>query len=112
MDKRAFKRVPVDLQARLLYGNIIYTGNVTDLSENGMFISTKMNFPVESVILTVVLLDNDTLNIPVKIKRVVRPENHGSPKTGSGLGVEIYEVHQDYLDYVTSCKAPQDSAEN
>ncbi len=107
MEKRAFKRLSVDLQARVLFGNIIYTGKVSDLSENGMFINTKINFPLETLLLTVVLLENETLNIPVKIKRVVKATEHTGNNSRSGLGVKIQGPQQDYLDYVQSCNSPE-----
>ena len=49
MEKRAYSRIPANLDARVLYGNLIYSGKVTDISEAGMFINTKVSFPVNAV---------------------------------------------------------------
>ncbi|MBI4683480.1 MAG: PilZ domain-containing protein, partial [Nitrospirae bacterium] len=56
VEKRACERYPANLQARLFFGNMIYSGMVTNLSKNGMFVSTKVRFPVNSEFMMVVLL--------------------------------------------------------
>ncbi len=98
-EKRAYRRMPANLQARLFYGNLIYTGTVTNLSENGMFISTKVKFPVNSVFIMLVLVNDHALKIPIKVRRMVAPENNYCPDCG--MGVELVNVPQNYLDYVT-----------
>ena len=103
-EKRAFRRIPADLQARVLYGNLIYSGKVTDISENGMFINTKMNFPVNSVFLMVILVNDTVVKVPIKVKRSVRLENEDSGNS-SGIGVELVNTPKNYLDYVSTCKA-------
>ena len=104
-EKRANNRIPSNLQARILYGNLIYTGRIKNLSENGMFIRTKVNFPVNSVFLLLVLVNEYVMKVPIKVKRIVRPENSISKRTDQGMGVELVMVSNDYLDYVKSCKA-------
>lgn len=104
MEKRAFERLPVNLQARLFYGNIIYTGEVSNISEGGMFIRTRINFPVDSLLLTVLLLVDDTLKIPVKVKRTAS-SNNNPDKHIEGIGVEVFEPQEDFLDYIGKCRA-------
>lgn len=104
-EKRAYRRIPANLQARVLYGNLIYSGKVTDISENGMFISTKMNFPVNVVFLLVVMVNDSVIKVPIKVKRTVRFEKDYSGDGSSGIGVELVNTPQNYLDYVSSCKA-------
>ncbi len=98
-EKRACRRIPANLQARLFYGNMIYTGTVTNLSENGMFISTKVKFPVNSVFIMLMLINKHALKIPIKVRRTVSPENDYYPDYG--MGVELVNAPQNYLDYVT-----------
>jgi Tfp pilus assembly protein PilZ len=105
MEKRAYRRVPANLQARVLYGNLIYSGKVTDISENGMFINTKVNFPVNAVFILIVLVNDCVTKIPIKVKRTVKSENKHSDNTACGIGVELVNAPQNYLDYVKSCKA-------
>lgn len=104
MEKRAFERLPVNLQARLFYGNIIYTGEVADISEGGMFIRTRINFPVDSLILTVILLVDDTLKVPVKVRRTAS-SNNDPDKHMDGVGVEVFEPQQNFLNYIGKCRA-------
>jgi Tfp pilus assembly protein PilZ len=104
MEKRAFQRFPVKLQSRLFYGNMIYTGIVTNLSENGMFISTKVNFPVDSVFIAIILLDANTISVPIKIRRTVRAEQ-STGNGESGLGVGLLNTSKAYLDFVSKTMA-------
>ncbi len=105
MEKRAYRRVPADLQARVLYGNLIYSGKVTDISENGMFINTKVTFPVNAVFLLMVLVNDCVMKIPIKVKRLVKSGEDYSGEDRCGMGVELVKTPQHYLDYVSSCKA-------
>lgn len=100
MEKRTFQRLPVNLQSRLFYGNMIYTGIVTNLSENGMFISTKVSFPVDSVFIAIILLDTHTISIPIKIRRTVRTAEQLTHTEESGIGVGLLNTSKDYLDFV------------
>jgi hypothetical protein len=104
MEKRAFERLPVNLQARLFYGNMVYSGTVTNLSENGMFISTKMGFAVESVFVIVVRPGENSLMVPIRVRRTVKSKYYFDSDVESGMGVEVFNAPQDYLDYVGSCK--------
>ncbi|HBH61361.1 MAG TPA: hypothetical protein DDX85_06420 [Nitrospiraceae bacterium] len=105
MEKRAFQRLSVNLQSRLFYGNMVYTGIVTNISENGMFISTKMSFPVDSVFIAIILLDTQTLSIPVKIRRTVKAAEHSSLNEDCGIGVGLLNTSKEYLDLVSKTKA-------
>ena len=40
-EKRAFKRVPVNIDARFFCTNMFYSGKISNLSETGMFIITE-----------------------------------------------------------------------
>ncbi len=102
-EKRACRRIHANLQARLFYGNLIYTGTVTNLSEKGMFIRTKVQFPVNSVCITLVLVNEQVVKIPVKVKRTAAPESEYS--TDCGIGVELVNAPQNYLDYVSASQA-------
>ncbi len=112
MEKRFFERLPVNLQARMFFGNMIYSVKVTDISESGMFIDTKINFPVNSIILTLLLFDNDTLKIPVTIKRIEKSDNGLHENSRRGLGSEVYLNKQEYIDFVSKCKKSLISSSN
>jgi len=105
MEKRAFQRLPVNLQSRLFYGNMVYTGTITNLSENGMFISTKMSFPIDAVFIAVILLDDHTLSIPIRIRRTVRAAEQSTDTEDCGIGVGLLNPSKEYLDFVSDTRA-------
>lgn len=105
MEKRTFQRLPVNLQSRLFYGNMVYTGIVTNLSENGMFISTKVSFPVDSVFIAIILPDTHTISIPIKIKRTVKEVDQLTGNGNSGIGVSLLNPSKQYLDLVVKTRA-------
>ena len=105
MEKRVSERMPSNFNARLFYGNMVYTGVVTNLSEKGMFISTKRNFPVKSVFVTAILVDDDSINIPVKIRRNGKSGSPSGYSDDYGMGVELLETSQEYLELVSSYKS-------
>lgn len=102
MERRAFKRIPVDIQARLFFGNLVYTGIVTNLSGKGMFIRTRMNFPNDSVLVTSIIINQDTLKLPIRIRRTVKSGNNNVHLDKSGIGVELLNPPGEYKRFVDS----------
>ena len=105
LEKRAFERFPANLQARLFFGNMIYSGMVTNLSKNGMFVSTKVKFPVNTEFMMVVLLNNRTLKMSIKVRRAINKEGYFHSEMDSGIGIELLDTPQNYLDYVGTRKS-------
>ncbi len=96
MDRRASKRIYGKLRVRFFYDDTMYTGIISNLSENGMYIELdtclyfyKSNFNVQ------LMLTNESLDIPVKISRVA--DKHGFYY---GMGVELLDPPKQYLDFV------------
>jgi hypothetical protein len=87
MERRAFERIPTFFSAKLLYGNSLQYGYVTNLSKSGICIITDVYFPSDSDLeILIPLSDEDTLKFPVKFKRAVG----------------ILNPPQKYLDFVDS----------
>ncbi len=84
---------------------MIYSGTVTNLSKNGMFVRTNVHFPVSAEIMMVVLLNDHAVKIPIKIKRAVKETNNLNPGVQSGIGVELLETPQQYIKFVSRCKS-------
>jgi hypothetical protein len=94
MKKRAFERVPVNLESRCF--DIDDFGTVTDLSENGMFISSKkISFPLESTFEVSVKLNTEQLHLPVKVSRITKSNGYYD-----GIGVELLNCSNNYLKLV------------
>jgi len=103
MEQREHERMSALMQARIFYGNMVYTGTVTNLSEDGMFIDTSLHFPVDSVFDTVVLQNGHTVIIPVRVKRTVA--SFSQDIEAEGIGVEVVTPPQNYLEFVGKCKS-------
>lgn len=96
MARRATWRIPIQLNVRLIMGGKVSTGTVKNLSENGMFISAdETDFDKDSECFISIPVDNETLNVPGKLVRIIRENNsHG------GIGVELMDPPKKYLDFV------------
>ena len=99
MDKRAFKRIPAIIECHCC--NIVCFGTITDLSENGMFIkSEKISLPLESEFEVCIPLKEEVLNVRVKVNRITKSSGHYD-----GIGVELLNLPQKYLEFVDRLKA-------
>lgn len=105
-DKREFRRLETELQISLFYGNLVYSGMVTNLSESGMFIKTKRQPPVDTMFVTSLMIDNEPIQVPVQITRAVNPVN-AQPAVESGVGVHILRSSKDYLSFLGKHKYQQ-----
>jgi len=92
-EKRSSKRFPLNLNSNFICSNRDYTGTVTNISETGMFISSRdMSFPNEAKFEVQLDINNECLNLPVKMCRLTI-----SPDLDDGMGVEILNPPQNYL---------------
>ena len=98
IEKRAFDRIPVNLE---FHGfNMYYFGTVTNLSEEGMFIrSQKINFPLDVQFEVSIPLKHETLNVPVKVKRVTKSIGYYD-----GIGVELMKQPYKYIKLIRRLK--------
>ena len=97
--RRAFERIPSSLEFHSL--NVDYFGVVTDLSENGMFIqSQKISFPFKLKFEIMIPLNEDMINVPVKVARVTK-----SKKFYDGIGVELLKPTKNYLQLVRKLRS-------
>jgi hypothetical protein len=97
MEKRAFERIPLNLHINHICDDLLHTGTITNCSEKGMYISTKVIFPCDPQFEILIPLKKDVLKVFVKITRL--------EKTGDvydGMGVELLNPPQNYLDFVNS----------
>ena len=104
MEKRKRKRKLVRLKVRLFWGNTAYPGIVTSISEKGMFISTKMSPPSDSVLEVVLNIQDMHLKVPVNVKYEMRIDVTVDSVEKSGIGVEFLDVPPQYLDYFKNLK--------
>ena len=110
MERRSYERVPVPsrVQVKFLLGNMIYPGVITNISENGMFIGTKLTFPVGTEVdIALVLPSEDVLRLPVRVRRTMKTDAFYEYEYNdhNGLGVEVLSVPLNYLRFVSDLKA-------
>lgn len=99
MQKRTFERIPSDVQANFFCGNTIFSGTVMNLSENGMFIQTRMCFPLDSRLEILIPLKEEVLKVPIKVTRLAKTDEFYD-----GMGVEVLSSFQKYLEFVNCFK--------
>ena len=105
MEKRGFNRLPVKYQARLYWGNKVYPGIVGNFSEKGMFIRTMMSPPFDAVIEVVIDLSKGFIKFPSNVRWSVQVNSLDNAGKEHIMGVELMDVHSDYLDFIKSLKS-------
>ncbi len=105
MQKREFERITANIDINFFCCNTDYSGTVTNLSENGMFISMqKMLFPFESEFKVLIPYKKKVLNILVKISRITKSEDFFD-----GVGVKLLSPPIQYLELVNELRLDQNS---
>lgn len=102
MEKRTFERVPVKLSARLVYNETSYPGVVMNLSNKGVFISTRLRVPEGSVIEIDMPLRNKVLIAPFKVKRSISSPDFREYNELNGLGCEVMNASSCFEEYLKS----------
>ena len=103
-ERRAYERIPTRMEARFFCGNRYYSGKITDISEQGMFINTALRLPVDSSIEIMMLINDQVTRVPVKVKRTVESTYRSDNFSSGGMGVELMKSPTEYLGYVSSLK--------
>jgi hypothetical protein len=110
MEKRACKRIPVNIELRFYCWNSLswkklYPGTITDISEKGMFISTENTcFPCDSLLeIFISFIKEKVLYIPaynssIMWRRMLPDDSF------DGMGIELSNPSQDYLEFVNSLR--------
>jgi len=96
MARRATWRIPTNINARLHCCNNGCSRTVTNLSENGMSVSTnEMCSPIDSQFEIIIPLKEETLHVAVKLIRSVKTDSDSN-----GIGVELLNPSQKYINFV------------
>jgi hypothetical protein len=104
MERRTFERLHAKLQAKLFYRGNTYTGTVSNLSENGMFICARISIPVDSMFPIVLMQNGQSFKIDVRVRRAVKTYGHHIDTEEPGIGVMLLNPPQDYLEFVGKCR--------
>ena len=99
MKRRVVERVPASINVRLLNSETESLGTVKNLSEKGMFINTELSFPIEQQLEILFFLNKKVLHLPVNIRSLNK-----SGEIYNGIGVELIDPPQDYIEFVSSLR--------
>lgn len=99
MEKRRDKRVPSHIEATFFFGNTVCPGTVTNISEYGMCVDTRMFLPFDAHSEILISLKNEALNIPVSVKRVVMTDSFYDT-----MGLEVLNPTREYLELIENLK--------
>jgi len=96
MDKRAYKRVPVYLNANFSCCSLLYYGTVTNISERGMRIRTKKAcFPFDlKFVVSLTVNSGIKMRIPVNLRWMTTSDEE------DGIGVELQNPSESYLKLI------------
>jgi hypothetical protein len=99
MEKKTREKIPVNLHVSFLYDKSKHTGIVTNLSNNYMYIKTKMCFYFKTKLKVFITLDDEMVEVLVKVNQLEK-------KNGfyDGMGVKLLGRPKKYLKYVDSLK--------
>lgn len=98
-ERRSFDRVTTNINARFFHGNMFYTGNILNLSEKGMFISTRKCLPTDSMFVIIIRIEERLLKIVAKVKRLTKGSGYHN-----GMGVELLYTSVGYLEFINGLK--------
>ncbi len=104
-ERRAFDRMPTEMDARFMCGNRYYAGKITDVSEKGMFINTDIRLPNNITLDIIMLIDNEIEIVPVTVKRSVEASYCSDNISSGGMGVELIKSPAKFLIYVSDLKS-------
>ncbi len=99
-ERRSCERIPTNMYARFFYGNMFYSGTVLNVSDNGMFISTKRFLPDDAIFVVIIRLENELLKVIAKVNRIALTSGNSA-----GIGVTLLSPSRNYLDLVGSIKS-------
>ena len=93
-EKRISGRVPVRIEIHCF--DIHYFGTITNISANGMYITSKqISFPLASQFDVCIPVNGNELKVHVRICRITKSNGYYD-----GMGVEILSPSQRYSDFI------------
>ena len=95
MERRTGKRVPLTREIFLSSTSEKRSAVLTNCSEGGMYIKTRISYPFEYAYEVFIPVKDSILKVPVKVIRIDK-----SGPAYEGMGVELLDLPQKYLEFV------------
>ncbi len=90
-ERRVYRRIPANISVRYYFNNIFYTGTILNISESGLFLSTRKCLPLDSFFVVIVNTENKILKLIARVKRVTK-----NTCECDGLGISLLEPPNEY----------------
>ncbi len=96
MSKRSYLRIPVRIAVNYSRDKINYSGTITNLSEDGMFLKTsRTDFPPGSEFEITIPAKKTDLRVSAKLIRSAKIDS-----SDGGIGLHILNTSKTYIDFV------------
>ena len=105
IEKRAFKRTPVNIRANIAYDNDMYSGTVMNVSEGGVYIETglyipfklkyKLHFNFKPKFIIFIDTIGSSVKVQAKASRWFKID-----RNYHGIGVEVLNPSQQFFNLV------------
>ena len=105
MDRRSFDRVDTSLPVKYVCDDILYSGTIKNISENGMFIKTGNFLPCINWIEIFVPLEEGISKFFARIRRIEKVD-----ESNLSMGIELLDPPDSYIEFVSNLKASIQSA--
>jgi hypothetical protein len=100
MERRACKRIPVNVGLTFFYVNNLHSGTAQNVSENGIYFSTPDVFlPHDSLIELIVPLKEKLLDVNIRVNRL---RLKSVDIAHFSVGADVLNPSKAYLDFVNS----------
>ena len=107
-EKRAYERIPLDMEITIFKFNTTYSGTIKNISKNGMYIETDkkplpsnskldLHLTYKAKLKVFSTFKNNSFEVPVQVERLVEGE---SPFIG--MGVMLLNWSRPYWDFLDS----------
>ncbi len=98
-NRRTCERIRTNMYARFFYGNLFYSGSILNVSDSGMFISTKRILPVDAIFVVIIRLEHELLKVIARVNRITSTSGNTT-----GIGVTLLSPSRSYLDLIGKIK--------
>ena len=110
MRKRRHKRIIKRLETEFSANGLAFQGVSSDLSRSGVFVRTNKPFPADTLVdLTIHLPGNIVSRLKGSVRRSIKT---GQTTIKNGMGMEIIELDQNYVNFLNDILPAEEQVHN
>ncbi len=107
MSKRPFHKIRSNLKIKFFCSHSFCAGTLTDLSEKGMLIETKMTIPFDRIFDVVICLRERLIRVHVRFRKLI-----GNNKSYDIMAVDVLNPQKDYLEFINDISPSNNNKKN